>query len=89
MTDDGWEDEPDEPETTEYRPALDVPGYLVLTDEKLKAEARRAYALNHVVNGEGSFHPQWLSVVRTIEQYLIDGTFPQMNEIKSIKGNKP
>lgn len=67
---------------------IDVPAYLFLVDKNAQGEARRAYALNYVVNGEGAFHPQWLSVLKTIVQYLELGTFPEASEIRAIKGGK-
>lgn len=65
-----------------------VPGYLFLSDPDMKSEARRAYALQHLISNEGLIHPNFVPTWHLITKFLESGDMPQLSEVKALKGRK-
>lgn len=80
------EEESSEPEVAGKD--VDIPHYLFLKDEKVKAEARRAYALTCLTSEEGVLSPkyreEWPEVVHMLEH----GVYPPTRKnLKAVSGD--
>jgi hypothetical protein len=70
-------------------PLGDVPGYLYLP-EPLRAEGRRAFALSHVVDGDGVLLANAFEVLGDVQRWLEEGKLPNKgaSKLATVKGGK-
>lgn len=89
MTDDELDGSLDENDEATRAHVIDnVPGYLFLRDGAMQSEARRAYALQCLINNEGLIHPNFVPTWHLIVQFLEKGEMPKLAELKALKTKK-
>lgn len=62
-----------------------IPGYLVLEDDAMKAEARRAFIMGYVTDAEGVLFKNWEEEAEKIEGWLKNGVQAKRTNMKVVK----